>query len=87
MTEQKIQKKITDKLTGNGWHVVKLIKCNKPGTPDLVCCKGAECVWIEVKKPGGKLSKLQEFTIKEMREKGLSVIVAFGVEDIKGLLR
>ena len=86
MTEQQIQKKITDKLTGNGWHVVKMIKVNKPGTPDLIACKAARCMWIEVKKEGGKLSKLQEFTHKEMRSKGLSVIVAFGIEDIKELL-
>lgn len=86
MTEQKIQKQITDALTKAGWHVVKVIKCNKPGTPDLVCCKGSQCVWIEVKKPGGKLSKLQKFMHKQMRNKGLNVMVAFGVEDIKELL-
>jgi Holliday junction resolvase len=86
MTEQKIQKQISDALTKAGWHVVKIIKCNKPGTPDIVACKGSKCVFIEVKRPEGKLSKLQEFTHKQMRDKGLSVIVAFGVEDIKGLL-
>lgn len=86
MTEQAIQKKITDALTKAGWHVVKLIKVNKPGTPDLVADNGQQCVWIEVKKEGGKLSKLQKFTIKQMRAKGLNVIVAFGVEDIKTLL-
>lgn len=85
-SEQQIQKKITDKLTQAGWHVVKLIKVNKPGTPDLVADNGQQCVWIEVKKEGGKLSKLQEFTINQMRAKGLNVIVAFGIEDIKTLL-
>jgi Holliday junction resolvase len=83
MTEQAIQKKITDKLTANGWHVVKVIRCNKPGTPDLVACKGTACMWVEVKKPGGKLSKLQEYRIKEMQDKGLQVMVAYGVDDIK----
>jgi len=76
MTEQQIQKKIIDKLTKQGWHVVKIIKCNKNGTPDLIACKENETVWIEVKKPGGKLSPLQEYTIKQMRAKGLKVIVA-----------
>jgi len=81
MTEQQIQKKIIDKLTKQGWYVVKIIKCNKNGTPDLIACKEKETVWIEVKKPGGKLSPLQEYTIKQMRAKGLKVIVA----DCEGL--
>jgi len=76
MTEQQIQKKIIDKLTQQGWYVVKIIKCNKNGTPDLIACKENETVWIEVKKPGEKLSPLQEYTIKQMRSKGLKVIVA-----------
>ena len=75
MTEQQIQKTIIDKLTQQGWHVVKIMKCNKNGTPDLIACKENETVWVEVKKPGGKLSPLQEYTIKEMRAKGLKVIV------------
>jgi Holliday junction resolvase len=86
MTEQAIQKKITDKLNKSGWFVVKLIKTNVNGVTDLIACKAARCVWIEVKKQGGKLSKLQEFTIKQMRAKGLSVIVAYGIEDIKELI-
>ena len=86
MKEQDIQKKISDKHNQSGWFVVKLIKTNVNGVTDLVACKAARCIWIEVKKQGGKLSKLQEFTIKQMRAKGLNVIVAFGVEDIKELL-
>ena len=85
MLESQIQKKIIDKLTRKGWHVVKIIKCNRSGTPDIVCCKGTSCIWIEVKRPGGKLSKLQEFTIKEMRAKGLQVMVVYGVEEINEL--
>jgi hypothetical protein len=35
MTEQQIQKKIIDKYTSEGWYVIKLIKTNKNGIPDL----------------------------------------------------
>lgn len=86
MTEQKIQKQISDALKAKGWFVTKLIKTTTNGIPDVLACKDNQCVFIEVKQPGGKLSKLQEFTHKQMRDKGLSVIVAFGVEDLKGLL-
>lgn len=87
MTEQKIQKKIIDVLNKQGWHVVKIISCNVSGTPDLIACKGSRCVWIEVKRPGGKLSKLQEFTHRQMRGKGLTVFVAYGVEDVEVIMK
>jgi len=35
---------------------------------------------IEVKKENGRLSKLQEFRIKELRDKGFKVDVTYGNE-------
>ena len=36
MTEQQIQKKITDNLESEGWVVVKLMKTSTNGIPDLM---------------------------------------------------
>ena len=43
MTEQQIQKKIIDKYENDGWFVLKLIKTNKNGIPDLICLKSKQC--------------------------------------------
>ena len=78
VTEQKIQKKIIDKMEAQGWYVIKLMKTNKNGIPDLICLKKDETLFIEVKKPGGKVSELQKYRINELKKFGLKAIVSEG---------
>jgi len=75
MTEQQIQSKIIKKLEQDGYFVLKLIKCNKNGIPDLLAVKEDNTMFIEVKRPDGKLSELQKVRIKELREKNINVKV------------
>lgn len=76
MTEQQIQKKIIDRYTAKGWYVIKLIKTNKNGIPDLLCLKSGEHpLFIEVKTETGKLSKLQEYRIDEIKKAGFDAEV------------
>ncbi len=70
MTEQQIQTKIKKKLEDNGWLVIKLIKTNKNGIPDLMCLKDGITMFIEVKKPNGRLSELQKIRIKQLEDLG-----------------
>ena len=73
ISEQKIQSKIIKKLEANGCFVLKLIKCNKNGYPDLLVIKNNEVSFIEVKKKEGKLSELQKARIIELKERGVEV--------------
>lgn len=75
MTEQAIQKKIITQLEKQGYFVLKLIKCNKNGYPDLIAVKENETIFIEVKRPNGKLSELQKVRIQELRNKNIKVKV------------
>ena len=76
MTEQQIQTRKIKELESQGFYVIKLMKTNKNGIPDLLAIPAnANVNFIEVKAPKGKLSKLQEFRIKELKEHGLSVEV------------
>ncbi len=69
MTEQQIQKKRIDQLESEGYYVIKLIKTNKNGIPDLIAIPpGCDVLFSEVKKPTGKLSKLQEYRLKELKQ-------------------
>ena len=36
------------------------------GLPDIICCVGGRFVGLEVKAPGGKLSKLQSVTLQRI---------------------
>jgi len=75
MLEQQIQKKITTKLEQEGYFVLKIIKANKNGYPDLIAIKNNITTFVEVKQPNGRLSELQKVRIQELRNKGINVKV------------
>ena len=79
MTEQQIQKKRIAKLESEGYYVIKLTVTNKNGIPDLIAIpKGSDVLFSEVKKPKGKLSELQKFRIKELKEHGIQTEIYRG---------
>lgn len=81
MIEQKIQSKKIKQLEEEGYYVIKLINTNKNGIPDLIAIpKNADVLFVEVKRPNGKLSKLQEFRLKELNEHGLKTEIYKGDE-------
>jgi Holliday junction resolvase len=77
MREAKYQKIIIDKMESAGWYVIKLISTNKNGIPDLLCVKGNDVKFIEVKATNGKLKPLQEYRISELNKFGVKVEVCY----------
>ena len=78
MTEQKIQAKRIKQLEADGYYVIKLISTNKNGIPDLVALKDGSILFSEIKTPKGKLSKLQEYRLKELENYGFKTEVYRG---------
>jgi Holliday junction resolvase len=70
MLESKLQSKIIKKLELNGFYVVKIIRANKSGFPDLLVLKDGKTVFIEVKQPKGVVSELQKLRKKQLEEQG-----------------
>ena len=56
-----------------GYLVVKLIKTNCNGIPDLIALKDGKTIFIEVKQESGILSELQKLRIKQLRNLGFEV--------------
>jgi hypothetical protein len=77
-TEQQVQKKISDKLEKLGWYVIRLIKTNTSGTPDLLALKKEhKPFFVEVKRTkGGIVSPIQKYIIKTLNKAGFVAIVA-----------
>lgn len=74
MKEQQIQAKKIKELEDQGYYVIKLINTNKNGIPDLIAIPpNSDVLFIEVKGPNGKVSKLQEFRHQELADKGIKV--------------
>ena len=82
MTEQQIQKKITDQLTNDGWFVIKLMKTSINGIPDLMALRNGTTKFIEVKKPRGVISEIQKYRIKQLRKQGFEAVVMDGIDSI-----
>ena len=95
MSEQNIQRNIQNKLKSLGCWFVKVITCNKSGTPDIIACVPVEItqdmvgqtyglfMGIEVKQPGKHPSKLQTYQIRKIHEAGGMAQVSYGPHDLK----
>jgi len=82
LSEQKVQTKRIKELESQGYYVIKLIKTNKNGIPDIIALhpeKGV--IFSEIKRADGKLSPLQKYRIEELKQKGFNVEVHYGTND------
>lgn len=79
MTEQQIQAKRIKQLEAEGYYVIKLIKTNKNGIPDLVAIPpNCKVLFSEIKKPNGVLSVIQKYRLKELEKHGFKTEVYKG---------
>ena len=79
MTEQQIQSKRIKQLETEGYYVIKLLKTNKNGIPDIIAIpQGSDVLFSEVKTLKGRVSKLQEYRLKELKEHGCKTEVYRG---------
>ena len=79
MTEQQIQSKRIKELEAQGYYVIKLVKTNKNGIPDLIAIPpNCNVLFSEVKTPKGKVSRLQEYRLKELEDYGFKTEIYKG---------
>lgn len=76
MTEQQVQSKRIKELEAEGYYVLKLIKTNKNGIPDLVAFpKNCNALFSEIKTKRGHVSALQKYRMKELNNHGIKTEV------------
>lgn len=68
--ESKLQTRIRNYLTKNGWLVVKHMLTSKPGWPDLEAIKDGRTIRIEVKSEGEDAEPLQKYKHYQIRKHG-----------------
>lgn len=66
-------------------YVVKLHggPYQQAGLPDILFILDGKSYFFEIKRPGGKLTKLQELTLAQLARAGASVCVAYNLGDVK----
>ena len=75
MSEATFQRKVIKRLESEGFYVLKLIKTNKNGIPDIVAIKPNEVKFIEVKGVKTPVSEIQKYRIKELNSYGISAVI------------
>ena len=84
--QRKIQKYLKDNLPnavvwknhGNQYSVI--------GLPDIMCVYEEKIICIEAKVPGNVPTKLQEVTLKKLKESGAITGVAYSIKDVEKIL-
>jgi hypothetical protein len=85
--ESGIRGMIVDYLRIKGWLVWVNWQgpFSYPGIPDLTAVRNGVTVWIEVKKPGGRLSADQKKFREDIEDYGGNWLLATCIEDIQSL--
>ena len=85
-SEAKIKLDIVKYLQLRGFLCWKLSDRFRSGIPDIFCARDGKVYFFEIKKESGVVSKLQEYTIKQLNDHGICAGVVRSVEDVKKLI-
>ena len=78
MKESQFQTKVIQFLKEHGVYVIKYWgggRYTKAGVPDIVACINGYFIAVELKTDTGRVSKLQEYNLEEIRKAGGIAIV------------
>ena len=83
--EKDIQSAIVEWMRSHGYSVDVITSgmYGGNGIADIVACKRGRYVAVEVKRPGGKTTKLQEQWLARKTAVGGLATVAYSVQDVK----
>lgn len=77
------QQELIKEYESKGYTVLKTIRLNKSGYPDLMCMKKGKTIWIESKEPNDTLKPLQKLRIDQLRKDGFE---AYAIQKFKGVI-
>jgi len=87
MTESQIETRMARMVKERGGLCYKFTSPNNPGVPDrIVITPDGRTVYVELKTIIGRLARIQEWQISEMRKRGADVRVLKGWEDVKSFV-
>lgn len=87
MLEKDIERHLREGVKKLGGMCIKFTSPGMPGVPDrIIITATGRIIFAELKADRGYLSKLQEYTIGEMRKRGADVRVVKGLAAVKELL-
>jgi len=86
-SESKIQTEIVKYLKKEGHWVIKVMRANENGCPDLLCClNNGKFIAIEVKTGYNKPSEWQKKHINKINDIGGLAICAWSLDEVKSFV-
>lgn len=90
-TEAQIQTKILKYLrktypSAITWKIHEDPVFGVSGIPDIMFIHAGKVFFFEVKKPGGKISRIQEVTLHKLQNNDIIAEVVYGLLDVQRLL-
>jgi Holliday junction resolvase len=86
MLEAQIEAAAVKAAREDGWLVYKFTSPQRRSVPDRIFIKGGRVVFIEFKRPGGKLTSGQEREIEKLRRHGAEVWVCYSKQEVAEVL-
>ena len=86
MLESVIQSKIINEAKKNGYLVLKVVKCNMNGYPDITLFKDNKTIFIEVKNEKGIQSEIQKYVQKQLESKGFQYFLVRSLDEFKKIV-
>jgi len=86
MKEQQIQTQIIKYLKNIGGYYIKTVLATRKGTPDIIGCYKGKFIAIEVKMPGCKATRLQQYELDMIVKAGGVGITTTCLNDVKQIL-
>ena len=83
MLESVIQSKIISEAKKNGYLVLKVVKCNINGYPDITLFKDNLTIFVEVKNEKGVQSEIQKYVQKQLEKQGFKYYLVRSLEEFK----
>lgn len=87
MKESTIEARLVREVKKRGGLCYKFTSPGNPGVPDrIILLPGGRTVYAELKTEIGRLAKIQQWQIQQMRERGADVRVLKGLDQVLAFL-
>ena len=83
--EKQIEHQLCREVEKLGGKAYKFSSPSNKGVPDRIMLLNGECFFVECKRPGGKLTKLQKKEHEKIRSLGFRVIVVDSMEKARSI--